>query len=88
MRRLNRYVEQRAPWQAREGRATAAELDRTLRALAEGLRVVTVLLTPYSPNRGMLLRALGDEERGLAGASTGAAPGGARVPLEPLFPKL
>ena len=39
VRRLNRFVEERAPWQLAKDEANAAELDRTLRALAEGLRV-------------------------------------------------
>ena len=49
MRRLNRYVEERAPWQLAKDEARPSELDTTLRSLAEGLRVVTVLLHPYMP---------------------------------------
>src|SRR5919112_2528949 len=41
VRRLNRYVEERAPWQLAKDQARAGELDTTLRTLAEGLRVVT-----------------------------------------------
>ena len=44
VRRLNRYVEERAPWQLAKEPERAEELDVTLRSLAEGLRVVTVLL--------------------------------------------
>ena len=40
VRRLNRYVEERAPWQLAKDEASAGELDTTLRSLAEGLRVV------------------------------------------------
>ena len=39
VRRLNRYVEERAPWQLAKDEAKAGELDTTLRSLAEGLRV-------------------------------------------------
>ena len=46
---LNRYVEERAPWQLAKDEANAAELDVTLRSLAEGIRAVTVLLHPYMP---------------------------------------
>jgi methionyl-tRNA synthetase len=88
VRRLNRYVEERAPWQlAKEGRD--GELDTTLRSLAEGLRVVTVLLSPYIPDTaGKLLRALGDEDRSLARAVYGnGTRGSATQTLPPLFPK-
>ena len=90
VRRLNRYVEERAPWQLAKDDARAGELDVTLRSLAEGLRVVTVLLAPYVPDTAdRLLAALGREERAIAGARFGAAAGGAAVErLPPLFPKL
>jgi methionyl-tRNA synthetase len=89
VRRLNRYVEERAPWQLAKDDAAADELDRTLRSLAEGLRVVTVLLAPYIPDTAAkLLDAIGTPELDLAGARYGAQPGGARVErLPPLFPK-
>ena len=44
VRRLNRYVEEQAPWKLAKDEARAADLDRVLRSLAEGLRVVAVLL--------------------------------------------
>ena len=49
MRRLNRYVEEQAPWQLAKDDARAGDLDRVLRTLAEGMRCVTVLLWPYLP---------------------------------------
>jgi methionyl-tRNA synthetase len=89
VRRLNRYVEERAPWQLAKDEANAAELDTTLRSLAEGLRVVTVLLAPYVPaTAGKLLAALGTPDEGFDAARYGARPGGARIEkLPPLFPK-
>jgi methionyl-tRNA synthetase len=89
VRRLNRYVEERAPWQLAKDPDRAEELDVALRSLAEGLRVVTVLLHPYLPaSADRLLAALGDGKLALAGAEYGARPGGARVEqLPPLFPK-
>jgi methionyl-tRNA synthetase len=89
VRRLNRYVEERAPWQLAKDEARAGELDTALRSLAEGLRVVTVLLHPYVPGSvERLLAALGGPELDLAGARYGARPGGQRVEaIEPLFPK-
>jgi methionyl-tRNA synthetase len=88
VRRLNRYVEEQAPWQLAKDDARAGELDRVLRTLAEGLRVITVLLWPWLPtSASKLLEALGAPELSLAGA----AMDGGRVQhvtaLEPLFPK-
>jgi methionyl-tRNA synthetase len=89
VRRLNRYVEERAPWQLAKDESKAAELDTALRTLAEGLRVVTLLLHPYMPETtDKLLGALGEDERGLDAAQLGARPGGGRIEaLPPLFPK-
>ncbi|MDQ6915502.1 MAG: methionine--tRNA ligase [Actinomycetota bacterium] len=89
VRRLNRYVEERAPWQLAKDEARAEELDVALRSLAEGLRVVTVLLHPYMPGTaGRLLAALGRPELDLDAARYGAQPGGQRVEaIEALFPK-
>jgi methionyl-tRNA synthetase len=89
VRRLNRYVEERAPWQLAKDETKAGELDVALRSLAEGLRVVAVLLHAYMPaSTEKALAALGQPETSLDSARFGAAPGGASVqPLEPLFPK-
>jgi methionyl-tRNA synthetase len=90
VRRLNRYVEGRAPWQLAKDPGAAGALDETLASLAEGLRVVTVLLHPYMPAAtGSLLGALGRPELDYAGASFAAAGwGGEVVALGPLFPKV
>jgi methionyl-tRNA synthetase len=89
VRRLNRYVEERAPWRLARDEAAADALDETLASLAEGIRVVSVLLHPYMPETTLkLLGALGnpDVEFGRATfAATGS--GGTVGPLEPLFPK-
>jgi methionyl-tRNA synthetase len=75
VRRLNRYVEEQAPWELARDPANAEKLDRTLASLVEGLRTVNVMLEPYMPETTDKLRAaLG-------------APGGSVTPLEPLFPK-
>jgi methionyl-tRNA synthetase len=88
VRRLNRYVEERAPWQlARQG--AEAELDQALASLAEGLRVVSVLLYPYMPSATCrLLQALGEPGRDYARASFAQhGSGAALAELAPLFPK-
>jgi methionyl-tRNA synthetase len=75
IRRLNRYVEEQAPWQLARDPAEAEKLERTLASLVEGLRTVNVLLEPFMPETTAKLRAaLG-------------APGGTVEALEPLFPK-
>jgi methionyl-tRNA synthetase len=92
VRRLNRFVEQRAPWKLAKDDAAAEQLDATLYGLAEGLRVVSILLHPFIPRAtATLLTALGQGEQAgdLAVATFGAGDGGYRVqPLAPLFPKL
>ena len=89
VRRLNRYVEERAPWQLARDPERAGDLDVALRSLAEGLRSVTLLLFPYMPQTTTaLLEALGHPDLSLEAAAFGARPGGARVTVtEPLFPK-
>ena len=88
VRRLNRYVEERAPWQLAKDPEKSADLDRTLASLAEGLRVVAVLLHPYLPaSTTKLLAALGAPETGLDAARFGAGGAAQTEPLEPLFPK-
>ncbi len=88
VRRLNRYVEETRPWELARGDDRAADLDRVLYGLAEGLRVVTLALYPYVPEAAeRLLDALGVHERALA--EFGSRPGGYRVKRIPaLFPKI
>jgi methionyl-tRNA synthetase len=75
VRRLNRYVEEQAPWRLARDPADAERLDRVLASLIEGLRTVNVMLEPFMPETTAKLRAaLG-------------SPGGVIEPLEPLFPK-
>jgi methionyl-tRNA synthetase len=89
VRRLNRYVEERAPWQLAKDPDRAGELDTTLRSLAEGLRVVGVLLHPYIPaTTKKLLDALQQPDTDLESAGFGSGQAGLTVQaLEPLFPK-
>jgi len=89
VRRLNRYVEEAAPWLLAKDDARAGELDVALRSLVEGVRSVTVLLQPYMPETAAkLLDALGEDDLRLDAAVFGSRPGGGNVgALEPLFPK-
>jgi len=90
VRRLNRYVEERAPWQLAKDPEQAAELDRVLATLHEGVRIVTVLLAPYLPGAtAKLMAALGrtgPDDLAIAAARCAPAPIEVQA-LEPLFPK-
>ncbi|MEA2478985.1 MAG: methionyl-tRNA synthetase [Thermoleophilaceae bacterium] len=90
MRALNRYVQDNEPWKLAKDPAQAGLLDQVLYGLAEGLRVVSVLLLAVLPDRAeRLLTAFGAEERSLASATFGAVGGGARLAeLEQLFPRV
>jgi methionyl-tRNA synthetase len=87
VRRLNRYVEEQAPWQlAKEG--ADERLDRVLATLAEGLRAVAVLLHPWIPtSAGKVLDALHAPDIAYAGATVGAGKVRQAERLAPLFPK-
>jgi methionyl-tRNA synthetase len=90
VRRLNRYVEERAPWQLAKDDARADELDRVLATLIVGLRVLAVLLHPYMPtSTHKLLAALTCHGRSLACARWDSTEGlGQPIgTLESLFPK-
>ncbi len=88
VRRLNRYVEEQAPWVLARDDARAGELDRVLASLAEGLRVIAVVLHPWIPEAAeKLLGTLGAPELDLGGAHMQAGRLGAIDKLEPLFPK-
>jgi methionyl-tRNA synthetase len=88
VRRLNRYVEEQAPWTLAKEPDRAQDLDRVLRTLAEGVRVVAVLLAPWIPGSAeKLLAALGAPDLSLDAARFGSGTLGAVEPLEPLFPK-
>jgi methionyl-tRNA synthetase len=88
VRRLNRYVEETAPWVLAKDEADPARLDEVLYNLVEGLRVVTLMLVPYLPATAeQLLEVLGEEGRGLA--ELGSRAGGQSVErIQPLFPKI
>jgi methionyl-tRNA synthetase len=90
VRRLNQYVQDRAPWQLAKDEGAGEKLDAVLYSLAEGLRVISVLVHPFVPESAeRLLAALGREELAIDTARLGAVPGGAAVAeLAPLFPKI
>jgi methionyl-tRNA synthetase len=87
---LNRYVQDEQPWQLAKDDAQSDRLDQVLYSLAEGLRVVSVLLHPFMPTSAeRLLAALGREDLSLDGARFGAVGGGAQLgELGQLFPRV
>ena len=71
VRRLNRYVEERAPWKLAKDADAGGELDRVLRTLVEGLRVgrrAAVAYLPDSAERAARRRSRPPSGRSLAGA--------------------
>ena len=88
VRRLNRYVEESAPWVLAREPDSAAELERVLRTLVEGLRSVTVMLWAFLPaSCERLLQALGTPETALAGAELASGRVRRVEAIEAMFPK-
>jgi methionyl-tRNA synthetase len=83
-------VQDEAPWQLAKDESAGERLDQVLYGLAEGLRVVSILLHPFIPeSTEKLMAALGQEDLSLDAARLGAVAGGARVgELAPLFPRV
>jgi methionyl-tRNA synthetase len=95
VRALNRYVEERAPWKLAKSddAEQVARLDETLRTLADGIRVLGIVLHSVMPGTcDRLLAAVGAAPGDLAWASarSGGLPGGARVDsaAAQLFPRI
>src|SRR5215213_6170680 len=90
IKRLNRYVQDEQPWQLAKDDAQVERLEEVLYGLAEGLRVVSVLLHPFMPESAeRLLAALDREDLSLDLARFGAVPGGATIgELAQLFPRV
>jgi methionyl-tRNA synthetase len=90
IKRLNRYVQDEEPWQLAKDESEAEHLEQVLYTLAEGLRVVSVLVHAFMPaSAERLLAALGREDLSLDCAVLGATPGGAKLgELGQLFPRV
>jgi methionyl-tRNA synthetase len=90
VRALNRFVQDQEPWKLAKDESASGQLDQVLYGLAEGLRVVGVLLLSILPEKAdRLLISLGTEERSIDCARFGNVGGGAALgPLEQLFPRI
>jgi methionyl-tRNA synthetase len=91
VRRLNRHVEQSAPWELAKDGGRGNELDRVLYELADGLRVVAVALAAYVPETSARILDALRQAPALAW-ETVAAGRTAEVdgiePAAPLFPRI
>ena len=93
VRRLNRLVEEEAPWKLARNDDQAARLDAVLHGLAAGLRLVALAVYPVIPGTAVeILRRLGQSHDAgdllLDGAGwNGLAPAAVEV-APPLFPRI
>ena len=90
--RGNRYVEENAPWKLAKDPAQAGRLDAVLYNLAEAVRLISVLVTPFMPTIAPQIRGqLGvGEKLDVLTQEVGwgrVAPGTKIGQVAPLFPK-
>ncbi|MGD0060554.1 MAG: methionine--tRNA ligase [Verrucomicrobiia bacterium] len=90
--RSNQYVEESAPWKLAKDPAQARQLDGVLYNLAESVRLISVLVTPFMPATSDAIRTqLGVGDRlGLLAEEVNwgrLAPGTKIGTVAPLFPK-
>ncbi len=92
VRRLNRLVEERAPWTLAKDPSADRALDQALFSLVAGLRSVVTVLWPYMPGScETALTALGADPGAVAleNATWGVDVAGAVLaPCPPLFPRV
>jgi methionyl-tRNA synthetase len=91
VRRLNRHVEQTAPWELAKDDSRGEELDRVLYELADGLRAVAVALAAFVPETSEQILSSLRQPADLAWSTVAA---GLAVEVEgidpaaPLFPRV
>ncbi|MCL4495428.1 MAG: methionine--tRNA ligase [Firmicutes bacterium] len=92
IRAANKYIEDRAPWKLAKDPAFREDLDNVLYNLAETLRVVSVLLTPFlidTPDKIRKQLGLTAPIKSYREAIFGQLKGGEEIARgEPLFPRL
>jgi methionyl-tRNA synthetase len=93
VRRLNRLVEEEAPWKLAKDEAQAGRLDAVLNGLAAGLRLVALALHPIIPTTtAEILRRLGqpsgDQDLMLERAEWSGLVPAEVVKAPPLFPRI
>ena len=90
--RSNQYVEESAPWKLAKDPARARQLDGVLYNLAESVRLISVLVTPFMPATSAAIRTqLGASDKlGLLDEEVNwgrLAPATKIGQVAPLFPK-
>jgi methionyl-tRNA synthetase len=93
VRRLNRLVEEEAPWKLAKDEARAGRLDMVLHGLAAGLRLVALAIYPVIPGTAEeILRRLGQahgaDDLLLEKAAWDGLTPAAVVAGPPLFPRI
>ena len=91
VRQLNKLVTDTKPWELAKDDANAAQLDRVLYTLADGLRVTAVALAAYLPETSpRILEALGQpDDLAWENVAVGkTVPTGGIEAAQPLFPRL
>jgi methionyl-tRNA synthetase len=91
VRRLNRHVEQSAPWALAKDAARSEELDRVLYELADGLRAAAVALAAYVPDTSARILAALRQPADLAWETIAPGAAAAAEGIEaaaPLFPRV
>ncbi len=91
----NKYIEETAPWALAKSQETKSRLGTVLYALAESIRVSTVLVSPFMPNvLDRVFAQLGIQGRGELATwesvqTWGSLPVGTKINRgEPIFPRL
>ncbi len=92
VRRLNRLVQERQPWNLAKDPERAGELDQTLVTLIEGIRAASIILWPFMPgvcSRALTALGVPLEVPMLSDIAWGTAPGAVLSPIEEqLFPRV
>ena len=93
VRRLNRYVEEEAPWKLAKDEAQAPRLDEVLYGLVAGLRLVALCLHPFMPSTAVeIMRRIGqprgEDDLRLDLAVWDLAVAGVVEQAPPLFPRI
>ena len=91
VRQLNKLVTDTKPWELAKDDANAAQLDRVLYTLADGLRATAVALAAYLPETSpRILEALGQpDDLSWENVAVGkTVPTGGIEAAQPLFPRL
>ena len=93
LRRTNKYIDETGPWLLAKDPAKAARLETVMYNLAEVLRIVAILTSPYIPSTSpKIYTQLGltaPEQFLLADTAWGGLPDGTKVQKgEPLYPRI